>query len=101
MPSNSKPVTTLPSKSSTTTSWTGAMGVRPASTRKVAVADKSATPTAQAPTSRDTNGTGVMPAESSAATWSTIAMSKGPKPAPGVKADPNPEVMLLYNNVAQ
>jgi hypothetical protein len=31
------------------------------------------------------NGTGVTPAESSAATWSTVAMSKGPEAAPGVK----------------
>jgi hypothetical protein len=57
------------------------------------------------------NGTGAMPAGSSAATWSTVAISKNPEPALGVKtADrmsnaivrpPDPEVMLLYNNVAR
>ena len=42
----------------TTTSWTGAIGVRPASTRKVAVADSSATPTRNRPDQPDDIGIG-------------------------------------------
>ncbi len=65
MASSSSPVTALPSSSLTTTSWTGAIGVRPASTRKVAVADSSARPTAIAPISREATGIGVTAAGSS------------------------------------
>ena len=61
-------MTALPRRSLTTTSWTGAMGVKPASTRNVAVAERSAMPTAIAPISREATGTGAVAAGSIGAT---------------------------------
>ena len=68
MASSSSPVAALPSRSLTTTSCTGEIGVMPESTRKVAVADRSAMPTAIAPISRDATGIGAAAAGSSGAT---------------------------------
>ena len=45
-------MTALTSRSVTTTSWVGAIGVRPASTTKVTRADSSARATAKKPSSR-------------------------------------------------
>jgi hypothetical protein len=64
MTSRSNPVTRLPSSSSLTTESTGAIGVSPAITRKVAVAESSATPTAIAPIRRDATGIGAAAAGS-------------------------------------
>ena len=68
-------MTTLPSSSSLTTKSTGAIGVRPASTRNVAVAERSAIPTAIAPIRRDAAGTGAAEINSSVPDWAAKADS--------------------------
>ena len=60
----------------TTTLCTGSIGVIPASTRKVTVAESSATPTAIAPMSRDAIGIGAVAAGSTGATCSTVVMQR-------------------------
>jgi hypothetical protein len=69
-------VPALTASSVKTTLWTGSIGVIPASTRKVAVAESNATPTAIAPNSRDAIGIGAAAAGSTGATCSTVVMSR-------------------------
>ena len=110
MASRSSPVTALPSNSLTTTSCTGEIGVRPESTRNVAVADSNATPTATAPISREAIGIGAAAAGSSGADLINSRHNLRPR-TQLLAADRDwkrqiephhpPRVMLLYNNVAQ
>src|SRR6202035_95605 len=77
MASKRKLVPALTASSVKTTLWNGSIGVIPASTRKVAVAESSATPTAIAPNSRDAIGIGAAAAAgSTGATCSTVVMSR-------------------------
>src|SRR5947207_14378194 len=113
--SSSKTVTALTSRSVSTTSWVGRIGVRFASTRKVTSADNSASATATTPRMRASRpGAGAAAVASSAvAAWPTFVMySERPvrnhreaarhtlnerAPSPPMLA----KLRLLYNNVAE